>query len=77
MKVGDGLPAPNTVKQIESGDWVYKALGENDRGCSGLVLSIVHGGPGNILVEVLVDGRSTMWPQQHLLIVDKVNGEEK
>ena len=36
---------------MEPGDYVMKMLGAKDRGKKGLVISIVQGGPGNILVD--------------------------
>ena len=57
---------------MEPGDYVIKLHGARDRGKRGLILKIVHGGPGNILAEVLTkNGKTEHWPMQHLHIVNK------
>ena len=57
---------------MEPGDYVMKMLGAKDRGKKGLVISIVQGGPGNTLVEVLTnEGKTVHWPLQYLHLIGK------
>jgi len=50
---------------MDVGDYVIKVKGRQ-KGATGLVVRVVNNDTKNTIVEVLVEGETTLWPRQYV-----------
>ena len=64
------------MPNVQVGDWIVKTQGRG-KNRHGLVVSVKKNPAGNTLIEVLVDGEHTVWPEEYVYILERGANNER